>query len=182
MGITIDHSWVKYVAKCTENCIAQQFFMSNLLSESIQNCKFWYQVYFNKCKHSARSNVSDFEILWFPLILMWNYNEGKDVPHIFQENQTHRCLSWNYRYIKNYIQITYFNKNFVAILKKYGLWWSWFHKKTKQTKTWAEPVSTLVPHEKSIGFYGFCDEQSISFDIKNLLGVSTSDCPCEGNN
>lgn len=101
MGITIDHSWVKYVAKCTENCIAQQFFMSNSLSESIQNCKFWYQVYFNKCKHSARSNVSDFEILWFPLILMWNYNEGKDVPHIFQENQTHRCLSWNY--ITNYM-------------------------------------------------------------------------------
>lgn len=106
MGITIDHSWVKYVAKCTENCIAQQFFMSNLLSESIQNCKFWYQVYFNKCKHSARSNVSDFEILWFPLILMWNYNEGKDVPHIFQENQTHRCLSWNYRYITNYMYIS----------------------------------------------------------------------------
>lgn len=101
MGITIDHSWVKYVAKCTENCIAQQFFMSNLLSESIQNCKFWYQVYFNKCKHSARSNVSDFEILWF-----WNYNEGKDVPHIFQENQTHRCLSLNYRYITNYMYIS----------------------------------------------------------------------------
>lgn len=34
-------------------------------------------------------------------LLMWNYNEGKDVPHIFQENQTHRCLSWNY--ITNYM-------------------------------------------------------------------------------
>lgn len=39
-------------------------------------------------------------------LLMWNYNEGKDVPHIFQENQTHRCLSWNYRYITNHMYIS----------------------------------------------------------------------------
>lgn len=45
-----------------------------------------------------------------------------------------------------------------------------------------EVVSALVPHEKSVGFYGVCDEQSLSFDIENLFGVRTSDCPWEGNN
>lgn len=111
---------------------------------------------------------------------MWNYNEGKDVPHIFQENQTHRCLSWNY--ITNYMYM-YISTKILLLSSRNRVYGEVDSiKKTKQTKTWAEPVSALVPHEKSIGFYGFCDEQSISFDIKNLLGVSTSDCPCEGNN
>lgn len=93
---TIEITIHSRICKLNVSKFASTTILHTRFCESIRNCKFCYQIYFNKCKTLSEIQCTGIRFWNTFNTLKWNYREGNHVyhvPHIIQENQTHTCIS-----------------------------------------------------------------------------------------